>query len=110
MATPGQARRNWNVANARKANEPFTWDKIKTSFENQEGKERNMSEHETALRLVAGDPNNLSFRSVQFSGTLTPDLAIAAAKRGYGHAEEVLVIDDRDGTEYLSPEWSRRQS
>jgi len=52
------------------------------------------------LNLTAGSRTNPVHAQVEFSGTLTAELAIAVAKRAFGHADGVTVLDPDTATAY----------
>lgn len=52
------------------------------------------------LRLVAGSRSNPVCATVEFEGTLTPSVALAAATRAFGHANGVTVTHSRSGISY----------
>lgn len=56
--------------------------------------------YEKLLSLTAGPRTNPVHAQVQFSGTLTPEYAIEAAKRAFGHANGVTVTDPETATSY----------
>lgn len=56
--------------------------------------------HNKLLNLTAGSRSNPVHAQVEFSGTLTPEVAIEAAKRAFGHANGVTVTDPETATTY----------
>ena len=69
-----------------------------------------MNTYETVLILRAGSSSNPVYAHVEFSGRLTPDLAVAAARRAFGHARGVTVCDPSAGTSYrVSGDKARKQ-
>lgn len=52
------------------------------------------------LSLTAGSRSNPVHAQVEFSGTLTADVAIEAAKRAFGHANGVTVRDPETATTF----------
>lgn len=56
--------------------------------------------YEKLLNLTAGSRSNPVHAQIQFSGTLTPEAAVEAAKRAFGHANGVTVKDPDTATTY----------
>lgn len=52
------------------------------------------------LSLTAGSRENPVHATVEFEGTLTPKVAVAAAIRAFGHANGVTVSHSRSGISY----------
>lgn len=57
-------------------------------------------QYDKLLSLTAGTRSNPVHAQVQFTGTLTPAVAIEAAKRAFGHANGVTVRDLETATTY----------
>lgn len=68
-----------------------------------------MTTYETTLQCTAGNRTNPVHAQVQFSGKLTPAVALDAARRAFGHADGVTVTDNRDGTTYRCTDGKARK-
>lgn len=56
--------------------------------------------YDKLLDLKAGSREHPVYAQVEFTGELTPSVAIEAARRAFGHADGVTVTDPKSGLTY----------